>query len=61
MILLVLEAKFDALPDEGERAYFIDLPTSFKLSDEKVDKLRNAAHRILTQFGDFQRLVRDLQ
>ena len=57
----LIEVKFDALPDEAERAYFIDLPTSFKLSDEEVDKLRDAAHRILTQSEDFQRLLRDLK
>jgi len=57
----LIEVKFDALPDEEERTYFTKLPTSFKLSDEEVDKLRDAAHRILTQSEDFQRLLRDLK
>lgn len=57
----LIEVKFDALPDEEERTYFTKLPTSFKLSDEEVDKLRDAAHRILTQSEAFQRLLRDLK
>jgi len=57
----LIEVKFDALPDEAERAYLTELPTSFKLSDEEVDKLRDAAHRILTQSEDFQRLLHDLK
>lgn len=57
----LIEVKFDALPDEEERTYFTKLPTSFKLSDEEVDRLRDAAHRILTQSEDFQRLVSDLR
>ncbi len=57
----VVEVKFDALKDEAERRYFKRLPTSFKLSDEEVDKLRDAAHRILTQSEEFQRLLSDLR
>jgi hypothetical protein len=37
------------------------LPTSFVLSDEAVDRLRDAARRILVQSDEFQRLLRDLQ
>lgn len=53
--------QFDALKDEAERHYFKTLPTSFKLSDEQVDKLRDAAHRILSESEEFQRFLRDLQ
>ena len=53
--------RFDALEDEAERSYFKQLPTSFALKPEEVDKLRDAARRILTKSKDFQRLVRDLQ
>jgi NTE family protein len=56
----VIEAKFDALKDEEERLYFMRLPTSFKLSPEEVDKLRDAAHRILAESQEFQRLLKDL-
>jgi NTE family protein len=57
----VVEVKFDALTDGTERLYFKRLPTSFKLSAEEVDKLRDVAHRILVESEEFQRLLRDLR
>jgi NTE family protein len=57
----VIEVKFDALRDEKEREYFKRLPTSFSLSGEEVDQLRDAAHRILAESAEFQRLLRDLK
>jgi len=57
----VVEVKFDALKDETERRYFKRLPTSFKLSDEEVDKLREVANRLLDESNEFQRLLRDLR
>jgi NTE family protein len=57
----MVEVKFDALPDEAERTYFKRLPTSFVLKPEEVDKLRDAAHRILVQSHDFQQLLKDLK
>jgi len=57
----LVEVKFDALDDEVERHYFKQLPTSFALKPEEVDKLRDAARRILTKSKEFQRLVHDLQ
>ena len=57
----VVEVKFDALNDDAERHYFKRLPTSFVLKPEEVDKLRDAARRILTKSKEFQRFVNDLQ
>jgi NTE family protein len=57
----VVEVKFDALKDETERLYYKRLPTSFKLPPEKVDELRDVAHRILDESEEFQRLLRDLK
>ena len=57
----LVEVKFDALKDPAERTYFKRLPTSFSLPSEEVDKLRQAAGRILKDSRDFQRLLRDLQ
>jgi NTE family protein len=57
----VVEVKFDALKDEAERMYFKRLSTSFKLSPEKVDKLRDVAHRLLINSEEFQKLLRDLR
>ena len=56
-----MEVKFDALQDKAERRYFKGMPTTFSLSSEEVDKLRDAAHRILIQSEEFQQLLTDLQ
>lgn len=57
----VIEVKFDAIKDAAERSYFRLLPTSFKLTADEVDKLREAARRLLMESGDFKRLLRDLK
>jgi len=57
----VVEVKFDALKDETERRHFKRLPTALKLSPQEVDKTRDAAHRILAESGEFQRLLLDLK
>jgi NTE family protein len=53
--------KFDALDDAAERSYLKRLPTSFVLKPDEVDKLRDAARRILRDSREFQRLLRDLK
>jgi NTE family protein len=53
--------RFDALDDEAERSYFKRLPTSFALKPEEVDRLRDAARRILTESRELQRLLQDLR
>jgi len=57
----LVQVKFDALDDEAERSYFKHLPTSFVLKPDEVDKLRDAARRILTESKEFQRLLQDLR
>jgi NTE family protein len=57
----LVEVKFDALPEEAERTYLKQLPTSFKLKPDQVDKLRDAARRILTESQEFQRMLKDLK
>jgi NTE family protein len=57
----IVEVKFDALKDEIEQMYFKRLPTSFKLTPEQVDKLRDVAHRILVQSEEFQKLLSELK
>jgi NTE family protein len=57
----VVEVKFDALKDEAERMHFKRLPTAFKLPPEKVDELRDVAHRLLVNSEEFQRLLGDLK
>ncbi len=55
------ELRFEDLEDLQERSYLNNLPTSFRLKPEEVDKLRDAARRLLTKSEDFQRLLRDLE
>ncbi|MBP1749175.1 MAG: Patatin [Deltaproteobacteria bacterium] len=57
----VVEVKFDALRDEGQRSYLKRLPTSFRLESDEVDKLREAAQKILTESKDFQRFLKDME
>ncbi|HET6489742.1 MAG TPA: patatin-like phospholipase family protein [Syntrophales bacterium] len=51
---------FDALPDQGERDYFNRIPTSLYLPEDQVDRLRDAAVKILYSDKNFLRLVTDL-
>jgi NTE family protein len=56
-----VEVKFAALKEEAERNHFKRLPTALKLSPEEVDKTRDAAHRLLAESGEFQRLLLDVK
>jgi NTE family protein len=55
------EVRFEDLEDPEERSYLNNLPTSFQLKSEEVDKLRDAARRLLRKSEDYQRLLRDLE
>ena len=55
----VLDVSFDAIRDPKERAYFMNLPTSFVLPSEDVDRLRDVAGGLLRQSADYESLVRD--
>jgi len=57
----MIEVRFDALEDDAERSALKRLPTSFALKPEQVDHLKGAAHRIVKQSREFQRLLGDLQ
>lgn len=56
----LIEINFDSLQDPAERAYFNELPTSFQLPAEAVDRLIEVAGRLLRSSPDFQRLLRDM-
>lgn len=58
--LEVLDVSFDAIPDPEERAYFMNLPTTFVLPVEAVDRLREVAGRLLRQSADYESVVREL-
>lgn len=55
------EVSFQDLEESEERSYLNNLPTSFRLKSEEVDKLRDAARRLLRKSEDFQRLLRELK
>jgi NTE family protein len=56
----VIDVSFGALKDEKERTYLNELPTSFTLPPEAIDRLRAAAGTIVLESPDFQRYLRDL-
>lgn len=58
--LYAIDVSFSAHPDPAERAYLNDLPTSFVLADEEVDRLRAAAGTVIRNSGEFQRLLQTL-
>jgi len=57
--LYVIDVSFAALVDDAERAYLNDLPTSFVLPAEAIDRLRAAARKLVRESPDFQRLLKD--
>ncbi len=54
-----IDVSFQALDDPAEFEYLNNLPTSFVLSDEAVDRLRAAAGKIIVNSPEFQRLLKD--
>ncbi len=56
-----IDINFDAITDPEEKRYFRNLPPSFVLTDEQVDRLREMAGRLLRESPDYQRLLRDLR
>ena len=57
----IIDVNFDRLPDVQERDYFKHLSTSFHLPSDDIDRLQDAAKRILIGSNDFQRLLNDLR
>ena len=57
--LKVLDISFDAIADPKERADFMNLPTSFVLPPEDVDRLREVAGRLLRQSAEYETIVRE--
>ncbi len=57
--IYVIDVSFAALKDEAESRYLKELPTSFALPAEAVDRLRAAAGTIIMASPEFQRLLKD--
>jgi NTE family protein len=58
--LHVLDVSFEAISDPKERAYFMNLPTSFVLPAEDIDRLREIAGKLLHQSAEYGTIVREL-
>jgi len=56
-----IEVAFEYIEDQQERNWFKNLPTSFELPRETVDKLRAVARRILVEDPNFRELMRSLR
>jgi len=55
-----IELSFEELKQPEVRLFFNKIPTSFKLSDEQVDRLIAVGRQLLREHPDFQRLLADL-
>lgn len=51
---------FTNFTDPDERKFFLNLPTSFFLPNDDIDRIRLAGHRLLRQNQAYQHLLRDL-
>ena len=58
---LHVEVSFPALKDKDERARLNELPTSFALSAEAVDRLRAAAAKIVLESPDLREALKGEQ
>ena len=58
--IYAIDVSFAALKDKAEFDYLNELPTSFVLPDEAVDRLRAAAGTIIIDSPEFQRLLKEV-
>ena len=58
--IYAIDVSFAALKDKAELDYLNELPTSFTLPDEAVDRLRAAAGKAIMASPDFQKLLKDV-
>jgi NTE family protein len=57
----VAEVAFDSLQDPVERKYFNEVKTSFKLSDEEIDRLIEVGGRLLRETPEYQEFLTGLK
>ncbi len=55
--VFLIDVAFDAIADPVERRYFTDLPTTFSLSEEQVDRLREIGGKLLRESREYNRLL----
>lgn len=58
--IYAIDVSFAQLHDQAELDYLNELPTSFSLPPEAVDRLRAAAGKLIMASPDFQRLLKDV-
>lgn len=58
--IFAIDVSFPALKDPAERDFLNQLPTTFVLTDEAVDRLRAAAGTIIMDSPEFRRLLKEL-
>ena len=56
----VMDVSFDNIADTQEKEFFMNLPTSFVLKDEEVDRLREIAGRLMRQSPAYQRILESM-
>ena len=54
-----MDVSFDAIQDANERERFMNMPTTFVLPPDDVDRLRMIGARLLRESPDFQELLRE--
>ena len=59
LTLHTMDVSFDAIKDPKERERFMNMPTTFVLPAEDVDRLREIGGRLLRESADFQELLRE--
>jgi len=59
--LQVIELSFAQIEDESERRFFTDLPTTFTLPTETIDRLIEKGAQLLADSPDYQNLVSSLR
>ena len=59
LTLHTMDVSFDAISDPKERERFMNMPTSFVLSSDDVDRLRDIGARLLRESSDYQDLLRE--
>jgi NTE family protein len=55
--IYAIEVSFRVVRDKQERDYLNQLPTSFALPADAVDRLRTAAKKIILSSPDFQQML----
>ncbi len=61
VVVFTIDVSFEAIADADERSYFMNLPTTFALPPETIDRLRAVAGRLLRKSPDYQQFLEDFR